>query len=259
MRKIYPSLKKDNGITKIDAAGIYYRELNKAIREEVKKGETHFELTNINGHRYIADGLKAEVSIDVHGVPGQDLGAFMNGPIVRVHNNAQDGVGNTMDGGKIAINGIAGDVAGYAMRGGKIHIKEDCGYRVGIHMKEYYEKVPVIIVGGKAGDFFGEYMAGGRLILLGMYSKRPELPICGLFMGTGMHGGSIFVRGEVEDFRLGKEPGVTAPTEQEMEILEFLLLDFAKDFNLDHAEIMSKPFFRYFPKSLRPYGNMYVY
>ena len=73
------------------------------------------------------------------------------------------------------------------------------------------------------------------------------------------HGGAIFVRGEVDEHRLGKELGVAQPTEQEMEILEFQLLDFAKDFNLDHAQIMSQPFFKYYPKSLRPYGNMYAY
>jgi glutamate synthase domain-containing protein 3 len=259
MNRISPVIKKENGLVKVEAKGVYYMDLNKAIREEIKKGESRFSLLNINGHRYLADGVKAEVKIDIHGVPGQDLGAFMNGPIIKVMGNAQDGVGNTMDGGKISIDGMAGDVCGYAMRGGKIHIRGDCGYRVGIHMKEYFEKVPVIIVGGKAGDFFGEYMAGGRLILLGMYSKHPERPISGIFMGTGMHGGSIFVRGRVEEYRLGKELGVADPTDQEMEILEFLLLDFAKDFGLDHKEIMSKPFFKYYPKSLRPYGNMYAY
>ena len=259
MQDISHAISTKNGTVTIDCAGIYYRDLNHAIRRLTENGDTHFTLNNINGQRYIADGIKAEMSIDIHGTPAQDLGAFMNGPIVRVHNNAQDGVGNTMSGGKIAINGMAGDVCGYGMRGGKIHIKEDCGYRVGIHMKEYLDEVPVIIVGGKAGDFFGEYMAGGRLILLGMFSKHPERPIAGLFMGTGMHGGAIFVRGEVEEHRLGKELGVSGPTDQEMDELYYYLKGFAKDFGLDHKEIMSKPFKKYFPKSLRPYGNMYAY
>jgi glutamate synthase domain-containing protein 3 len=248
-----------NGVMKIDAAGVYYKDLNKLIRTETQKGVKHFELLNINGHRYIADGIKAEIAIDVYGTPGQDMCAFMNGPTVRVHNNAQDGLGNTMDGGKVVIDGMVGDVCGYAMRGGKIHIKGDCGYRVGIHMKEYYEKVPVIIVGGKAGDFFGEYMAGGRLILLGMYSRHPERPIAGLLMGTGMHGGAIFVRGRVEKHRLGKELGETEPNAQDKEILESLLTDFAKDFSLDFKEIMAEPFYKYYPKYLRPYGNLYAY
>jgi glutamate synthase domain-containing protein 3 len=252
-------MQKKNGVITIDSGGVYYKDLNRLIREEIAKGGRHFELVNVNGQRYIADGVKAEVSIDIHGTPGQDMGAFMCGPTVRVHNNAQDGLGNTMDGGKIAVDGMVGDVCGYAMRGGKIHIKEDCGYRVGIHMKEYYEKVPVIVVGGKSGDFFGEYMAGGRLILLGMYSRHPERPITGLFMGTGMHGGAIFVRGQVEQHRLGKELGVIEPTPADREMLEVYIADFAHDFDLDKNEIMSEPFYKYYPKSLRPYGNLYAY
>lgn len=259
MNDISSRITRENGLIKIDGAGIYYRDLNRAIRSEIEKGVDHFELTNINGQRYLADGVVGGVKIDVHGTPGQDLGAFMNGPIINVHNNAQDGVGNTMSGGKVSINGMAGDVCGYGMRGGRIHIKQDCGYRVGIHMKEYLDEVPVIIVGGKAGDFFGEYMAGGRLILLGMFSKHPERPIAGLFMGTGMHGGAIFVRGEVEEHRLGVELGVCEPTDQEMDELDYYLRSFASDFGLDHKEIMAKPFKKYFPKSLRPYGNMYAY
>jgi glutamate synthase domain-containing protein 3 len=259
MNDISSRIERKNGLVRIDSGGVYYRDLNKLIREEIKGGSDRFELTNINGQRYLADGVIAEARIDVHGTPGQDLGAFMNGPIIKVHNNAQDGVGNTMSGGKIAINGMAGDVCGYGMRGGKIHIKEDCGYRVGIHMKEYLDEIPVIVVGGKAGDFFGEYMAGGRLILLGMFSKHPERPIAGLFMGTGMHGGAIFVRGDVEEHRLGKELGVSDPTDQEMDELYYYLKDFAKDFDLDHDDIMSEPFKKYYPKSLRPYGNMYAY
>jgi glutamate synthase domain-containing protein 3 len=246
-------------IVKIDTAGIYYKELNKTIREEIKNGADRFELTNVNGQRYLADGILKEIKFDIHGTPGQDLGAFMNGPTIVVHNNAQDGVGNTMSGGKIAINGMAGDVCGYGMRGGKIHIKGDCGYRVGIHMKEYLDEVPIIIVGGKAGDFFGEYMAGGRLILLGMFSQYPERSITGLLMGTGMHGGAIFVRDEVEEHRLGIELGIADPSDQEMEELNQYLKDFADDFDLDHKDIMAKPFKKYFPKSLRPYGNMYAY
>ena len=39
-------------------------------------------------------------------------------------------------------------------------------------MKGYMDKVPVMIIGGTAGNFFGEYMAGGVLILLGINRKR---------------------------------------------------------------------------------------
>ena len=54
------------------------------------------------------------------------------------------------------------------MRSGKIFVKGNAGYRVGIHMKEYHEFYPKIIIGGKVGDFLGEYQAGGIIVVLGI-------------------------------------------------------------------------------------------
>ena len=69
------------------------------------------------------------------------------------------GIGNTMNDGRVIVHGNSTDITGYSMRGGKIFIQGEVGYRVGIHMKAYKEKQPLIVIGGKAGDFFGEYMA----------------------------------------------------------------------------------------------------
>ena len=52
------------------------------------------------------------IPIEIYGTPGNDLGAFMSGPTVIVHGNAQDGCGNTMNEGQIIIHGHAGDVTG---------------------------------------------------------------------------------------------------------------------------------------------------
>lgn len=191
----------------LSAGKTYYKQFNEQIRALVKEGVTDFTITECNGQRYLATALEGDLKFDIHGVPGQDLAAFMRGPHIRIHNNAQDGVGNTMDEGRIVIEGLAGDVIGYAMRGGEIFIKGDVGYRVGIHMKAYMDHQPKIVVGGKAGDFLGEYMAGGIILLLGMFSDKPDAPVAGRSLGTGMHGGVIYVRGEVPEDQLG--PGCT--------------------------------------------------
>ena len=198
----------------IDASGLAYKRLNEMIRQAAADGVREFEITNVNGQRYLADGLEGDLSFVVRGVPGQDLGAFMRGPNIRVLGNAQDGVGNTMDHGRIAVHGLAGDVLGYAMRGGRILVRSDVGYRVGIHMKAFEDKRPAIVIGGKAGDFLGEYMAGGIILLLGLFSGKRDAPIAGRSLGTGMHGGVIYVRGEVESSQLG--PGLAAaPVDEE--------------------------------------------
>ena len=242
----------------LDASGIYYRQLNEQIREAVANGATHIVLNNVNGQRYIAGAVEGPIKFEVNGVPGQDMCSFMRGPYVRVKANAQDGVGNTMDDGTIIIEGLAGDVVGYAMRGGKIFIKGDVGYRVGIHMKAYMDKLPTIVIGGKAGDFLGEYMAGGILLLLGMYSDKPSEPIAGRSLGTGMHGGVIYVRGEVPKEQIG--PGLSAQPldDADKAVIEGIVKEYAKELNLDAKEILAADFVKIKPFSHRPYGNLYV-
>jgi len=241
----------------IDAKGVHYKDLNQQIKKVIAEGRRKINLININGQRYIGDALdQKDLEIYINGVPGQDLCAFMDGPTVIVNGNAQDGVGNTMGNGKVIIKGMAGDVLGYGMRGGRLHILGDVGYRVGIHMKSFEDNVPAIIVGGKAGDFFGEYMAGGRLILLGLNS---EDPIVGNYVGTGMHGGEIFIRGKVKDYQLGKEVGVKELTDEDRKVLEVLLKDYANDLDLDFDYIFNADFIKLIPVSLRPYGNLYAY
>lgn len=244
----------------INAKGVYYKDLNKLIRSAVAAGEKDFVLKNVNGQRYIADGIGEEIRMNIYGTPGQDLAAFMKGPEITVHGNAQDGVGNTMDDGRVNIEGMAGDIVGYGMRGGQIYILGDVGYRVGIHMKAYGGKVPLIIVGGKAGDFLGEYMAGGMIILLDMFGKTGNgRPAAGNFVGTGMHGGAIYVRGAVEQHRLGAGLKPDPATDEEMETIKPYLKEFCRAFNLNLQEILKEKFQRIAPYTHRPYGNLYAY
>jgi glutamate synthase domain-containing protein 3 len=242
----------------IDARGIHYRELNQQIRQAIADGYRKINLINVNGQRYIGDALNnKDVEIYINGVPGQDLCAFMDGPAVWVNGNAQDGVANTMSSGKVIIKGMAGDVLGYGMRGGRMYIQGDAGYRIGIHMKSFKDNIPTIVVGGRAGDFFGEYMAGGRLILLGM--NIGDKPIVGNYVGTGMHGGSIFIRGAIKDYQLGKEVGIRDLDEEDWKNLQEIIGDYANVLELNYDEIMSQPFIKLLPVSHRPYGNLYAY
>jgi len=241
---------------KIDAKGIYYRQLNEQIKEAVENGEMEIELVNVNGQRYIGTNLDKPVKINITGVPGNDMAVFMNGPTIIVNNNGQDAIANTMNAGKIVIHGHAGDVLGYAMRGGKLFVKGNVGYRVGIHMKEYKKQVPVIIVGGRAGNFFGEYMAGGCLILLGL-NLEPGQPITGDYVGTGMHGGVMYIRGEIEQDKLGKEVRVFDLDEADEKKLRELLTEYCAEFGFDLEDIMKEKFIKLLPVSKNPYGRLY--
>jgi glutamate synthase domain-containing protein 3 len=194
--KFITRVKIENEVWKIDADGMYYKDLNCLLRAISSNGAEKIEIHNVYGQRYIGTALDAEIQIDVYGIPGNDLGAFMNGPRIVVHGNAQDGCGNTMNEGKIVIHGHSGDITGHSMRGGKIFVRDDVGYRVGIHMKEYQGKKPQLVIGGTAQDFLGEYMAGGVIIVLGLNLCEGEC-CTARFVGTGMHGGVIYERGNI--------------------------------------------------------------
>jgi glutamate synthase domain-containing protein 3 len=242
----------------IDAHGIFYRELNAKLRKAVSNGTQKIELRNIYGQRYIGTDLDRPVEIEIFGTPGNDLGAFMDSPRIIVHGNAQDGCGNTMNNGEIIIHGHAGDILGLSARGGKIFVSEDVGYRAGIHMKEYQDKKPMVVVGGTAQDFLGEYMAGGIMILLGLNLKKGERHKAN-FIGTGMHGGVIYIRGDVEEFQLGKEVGVAELDENDYRILRQFVGEFAAHFGYETEMILTHEFRKLFPRWLRPYGRLYAY
>lgn len=247
---------------RLDAEGLDSRELNARVRRCIADGAQTVDIRNICGHRYLADALEtpagAPVRITLHGTPGQNLGAFMRGPHILVQGNAQDGVGNTMDDGEIRINGHAGDVLGYAMRGGRILIRGDVGYRVGIHMKAYAERLPVIVIGGKAGAFLGEYMAGGVIILLGLDTQYPAAPLAGRRLGAGMHGGRIFVRGQLPPELLGAGLLVDMADGDDQALVEAQVRSWADAFGQDADSALAAPFSRIRPASGRPYGNLYT-
>jgi len=245
-------------VTKLDAMGLTHKELNTRLRQLVAQGYDMIVLNNVYGQRYIGTDLGKPVDIEIQGTPGNDLGAFMDGPRITVRGNAQDGCANTMDNGEIIVHGHAGDILGLSARGGKVFVRDDVGYRAGIHMKEYKEKKPVLVIGGTAQDFFGEYMAGGVLILLGLTLKEGE-PHRMNFIGTGMHGGVIYLRGSVQDYQLGKEVGTSPLDEKDKQVVKELVGQFASHFGYDPARIMEGSFIKLFPRFLRPYGRLYAY
>ena len=247
-----------NSVVKIDASGIFYRELNARLRDAVSKGAHRIELQNVCGQRYIGTDLDSPVEIEIFGTPGNDLGAFMDGPRIIVRGNAQDGCGNTVNEGEIIVHGHAGDILGLSARGGNIFVRDDVGYRAGIHMKEYQNKRPVLVIGGTAQDFLGEYMAGGILILLGLNLSEGERHKA-RFIGTGMHGGIIYLRGSVESYQLGKEVGLAELEEKDYQILHKFVGEFSTHFGYEAAEILGHKFTKLFPRWLRPYGRLYTY
>ena len=235
----------------IDAAALDYKTLNEVLRQP----EHDYVIEGCCGQRFIGAGM-SDRNITVNGISGNALGAYLNNASITVNANAQDAVGDTMNAGKILIHGSAGDAVGYAMRGGKIYVRDHAGYRAGIHMKEYKKKVPIMIIGGCAGSFLGEYQAGGILIVLGL--QEDHHPIIGNFPCTGMHGGKMFLRSECEDIRFPSQVTACRAGAGDMEELRAYILEYCELFGYDIDKILSAPFTVVTPDSKNPYKQMYV-
>jgi glutamate synthase domain-containing protein 3 len=241
-----------------------YKNLNEKIHCALFNGADKIVLNNVCGQRFIGASLQGELELIINGLPGNDLGIFMDGPTITVNGNCEDQAGNTMNDGTMIIHGDCGDVIGLSARGGKIYVKKDVGYRVGIHIKEFKHKHPVLIIGGTAKDFLGEYMAGGLIIVLGLkiYNdgtvEESDQPICGNELGTGIHRGKILLRTEEDlEHKLGVGAKLYGATQEDLMKISPYLEEFCDTFNIPKEIINQKIFKVVKPISKRPFGGNY--
>lgn len=238
-------------MTNIDASMLDFRQLNAAIRDCTGDAA----VTGCSGQRFIGAGLERGKLI-LSGTPGNALGAYLNGASIEVCGNAQDAVGDTMNAGRIVVRGSIGDAAGYAMRGGELYVQGDAGYRAGIHMKAYGDKLPVIVIGGKAGSFLGEYQAGGVIVVLGL--TESARPIVSNFPCTGMHGGKLFLRSDCKNILLPKQVIARPASHKDLDGIWTYLHTFCELFGGDCDELVRQPFTLITPNSSNPYKQLYV-
>ncbi len=236
----------------INAKDMDFTQLNNEVRNTSAE---EIIIDNCNGQRYIASGM-GEKQMTINGVPGNDLGCYLNGATIRVKSNAQDATGDTMNEGTIIIEGSSGDATGYAMRGGRIFVRDNAGYRAGIHMKAYQKHHPLVVIGGEAGCFLGEYQAGGTIIVLGLNSKK-KIPV-GAFCGTGMHGGRMYLRCEELPSDLPKQVQAASATPEDMAEIDDYLEEFCQNFGISKQEVLSKHFFVLTPNTKNPYKALYT-
>ena len=240
----------------IDAMHMHYTPLNKKIREAVASGVKEITINNVCGQRFIANGLRGDVKITINGVPGGDLCMFMSAPECIVNGNADHAPGNTMDNGTVVIHGSAGDAVAHGMRGGKIFVRDNIGYRGGIHMKQYESKRPILVIGGISHSFLGEYMAGGVVLVLGI---GHESALQDRGVGSGIHGGEIVIRGDVDEKLLGVGAKKVEFTEDDLERFTPIIREFCGKFDIDPAPFLDTNYSRIVPASSRPFAGKYTW
>jgi glutamate synthase domain-containing protein 3 len=251
-----------------DRIPIKYKVLNEEIHRAIDEGYKTIILDHVVGQRFIGAAIAGEdIQIKIHGTPGNDLGIFMDGPTIEVFGNAEDQCGNTMNGGKIIIHGAARDIVGLSARGGSIYVRGDGGYRCGVHTKQYQNKRPVLVFGGRVRQFFGEYMAGGLLIALGLeikddgsFTRIENFTIAGESIGTGIHGGKIIFARACDDIpqeNLGTGAKVSDLDEADRQELNAVLDDYCAAFSIDASAIKNLPFCKVTAVSKRPFAHNY--
>ena len=119
--------------------------------------------------------------IEVMGPASDDTGWLNAGATVTVHGNAANGTANAMAQGKIFVEGNIG-ARGMTMT--KQNPRFD---------------PPELWVLGSAGDYFGEFMAGGIAVICGFEAQNSE-NVLGYRPFVGMVGGKAYFRGPHKGF-----------------------------------------------------------
>jgi len=182
------------------------RVLEEKIQDAVDQGYRHIEIEAFGQHGIGGRlwGAKEEtVRIEIKGYPGQRLGS-MGFPNTRItiHGPASDDTGWLNAGAEIVIHGHAANGTANAMAQGKVCVAGNIGAR-GMTMTKQNPRfaAPELWVLGSAGDYFGEFMAGGIAVICGHEAQTPD-NILGYRPFVGMVGGRVFFRGPHKGYSL---------------------------------------------------------
>jgi glutamate synthase domain-containing protein 3 len=107
------------------------------------------------------------------------------------------------------------------------------------------------------GAFLGEYMAGGKIILLGInveLSQNVNKSIMGDYCGTGIHGGMMYIRGDFKTENLTREIFSEECDENDYVEIEKYVKNYCNNFNNDYKAILDSKFTKLRAASKRPYG-----
>ncbi|MCJ8499060.1 FAD-dependent oxidoreductase [Desulfatitalea alkaliphila] len=189
---------KDKGIR------IESRVLEEQIQAAVAAGHTRL-VVEAYGQHGIGGRLWSvgdqPVHMQITGPAGQRIGAMgFSNTHIEVLGPCSDDVGWLNAGAVIVVHGHAGNGAANAMAQGKVYVAGNIGAR-GMTMTKQNPRFapPELWVLGSAGDYFGEFMAGGIAVICG-HKPQNRANVLGYRPLVGMVGGKVFFRGPHRGF-----------------------------------------------------------
>ena len=210
------------------------RVMEEILQKAVADGERHIEIDAFGQHglggRLWTAGEK-EVRIKITGSPGQRVGAmgFPN-TFIEIMGPASDDVGWLNAGSTIVVHGHAGNGLANAMAQGKIYVAGNIGAR-GMTMTKSNPRFspPQTWILGSAGDYFGEFMAGGIAVVCGINPQTPD-NVLGYRPLVGMVGGRLFFRGDHQGYSTPDAKQIPL-TQTDWDWLQKNLKDYLKHIN----------------------------
>ncbi|MFH1153610.1 MAG: FAD-dependent oxidoreductase [Pseudomonadota bacterium] len=187
-----------------DDKRISSRLLEQMIQQEVDHGHRAIEVEAFGQHGIGGRLWKAgddPVRIRITGYSGQRTGSlgFPNTQI-EIMGPASDDIGWLNAGAEIIVHGNASNGAMNGGAQGKVYVGGNIGAR-GMTMTKRNPRFdpPELWVLGCAGDYFGEFMAGGIAVICG-FEARDKDNVLGYRPFVGMVGGKAFFRGQPVGF-----------------------------------------------------------
>ncbi len=189
---------------KRDEKRIPSRVLEEIIHEHIQRGNRKLEVQAFGQHGIggrLWDAGADETKIRIIGHSGQRTGSLGNSNTeIEIMGPASDDIGWLNAGARIIVHGSASNGAMNGAAQGKVYIGGNIGAR-GMTMTKRNPRFdpPELWVLGAAGDYFGEFMAGGIAVICGHDCEDRE-HLLGYRPLVGMVGGSVFVRGDAKGY-----------------------------------------------------------
>ena len=206
------------------------------IQNKVKNKHRHIEIEAFGQHGIggrLWSAKDETINIKITGHSGQRTGSlgFPNTKI-EVMGPASDDIGWLNAGADIIVHGHASNGVMNGAAQGRVFIDGSIGARA-MTMTKHNPRFnpPELWVLGSAGDFFGEFMAGGIAVICN-HEPQNNTSALGYRPFVGMVAGQAFIRGEIEGFS-EKDARITPISDEDWEWLSTNLKEFLSKVNKD--------------------------
>lgn len=184
---------------KVDGHRLESRVLEEKIQEAVEQGHTRLHVEAYGQHGIGGRLWKAgdqKVYVKITGPLGQRAGSLgFENTLVEIMGSTSDDIGWLNAGADIIVHGNAANGACNGMAQGKVFVAGNIGAR-GMTMTKRNPRFdpPELWVLGSVGDYFGEFMAGGMVVICG-HEPQDASNVLGYRPLVGMVGGQVLFRG----------------------------------------------------------------